>query len=103
MVTQAAQEKTTASLSIADDQIGHVIGCTGLGLKQVHDISGTKVSVSPTITANCCLITIWGTDQGVWKSSLVYFFAKKGKTKTETSLCNSKIFTKLNWTNGDWS
>ena len=63
-LTQAAQEKTTASLSITDNQAGHV-GHAGMGLKQVHDISGAKVSVSPTITANCCLITIQGIDHEV--------------------------------------
>jgi len=64
-LTQAAQEKTTASLSISDDQAGHVVGRAGSGLKQVHDISGAKVSVSPTVTANCRLVTIRGTDREV--------------------------------------
>ena len=61
-LSKAVQEKTTTTLSITDDQAGHVVGCASLGLKQVHDISGTKVSVSPTVTAGFHLVTIWGTD-----------------------------------------
>ena len=61
-LSKVVQEKTTTTLSIMDDQAGHIIGCAGLGLKQVHNISGTKVSVSPTVTAGFCLVTIWGTD-----------------------------------------
>ena len=45
-----------------DDQAGHIIGHAGSGLKQVHDISGTKISVSTTITTGFHLITIWGTN-----------------------------------------
>ena len=48
-----------------DDQAGHVVGCAGSGLKQVHDISGTKVSVSPTVTAGFRLVTIRGTNRQV--------------------------------------
>jgi hypothetical protein len=61
--SQAIQEKMIASLSIIDDKAGHVVGHAGSGLKQVHNILGAKVSLSPTVTANCCLITIWATNK----------------------------------------
>ena len=64
-LSKAVQEKTTTTLSITDDQAGHVVGRAGSGLKQVHDISGAKVSVSPTVTAGFRLVTIWGTDHQV--------------------------------------
>ena len=50
-LSKVIPEKTTTTLSITDDQAGHVVGRAGSGLKQVHDISGAKVSVSPTVTA----------------------------------------------------
>ena len=64
-LSKAVQEKTTTTLSITDDQAGHIVGRASSGLKQVHDISGTKVSVSPTVTAGFRLITIQGTDHQV--------------------------------------
>ena len=64
-LSKVVPEKTTTTLSIMDDQAGHVVGCAGLGLKQVHDISGAKVSVSPTVTAGFRLVTIRGTDHQV--------------------------------------
>ena len=64
-LSKVVQEKMTTTLSITDDQAGHVIGCAGLGLKQVHDNSGAKVSVSPTVTAGSHLVTIQGTDRQV--------------------------------------
>ena len=48
-----------------DDQAGHVIGHASLGLKQVHDTSGTKILVSTTVTTGFHLVTIWGTDHQV--------------------------------------
>ena len=57
-LSKAVQEKTTTTLSIMDDQAGHVVGHASSGLKQVHNISGTKVSVSPTVTAGFRLVTI---------------------------------------------
>ena len=64
-LSKVIQEKTTTTLSIMDDQAGHVVGRAGSGLKQVHDISGAKVSVSPTVTAGFRLVTIRGTDRQV--------------------------------------
>ena len=64
-LSKAVQEKTTTTLSITDDQAGHIVGRANSGLKQVHDISGAKVSVSPTVTAGFRLVTIRGTDRQV--------------------------------------
>ena len=54
-LSKAILEKLTVTLSIMDDQAGHVVGHAGLGLKQVHNISGTKNLVSTTVTAGFCL------------------------------------------------
>ena len=44
---KAAFEKTVITLSIPDDQTGHVVGRAGTGLRQIHDVSHAKVSVAP--------------------------------------------------------
>ena len=64
-LSKAILKKATVTLSITDDQAGHVVERTGSGLKQVHDISGAKILVSTTVTAGFHLITIWGTDRQV--------------------------------------
>ena len=45
-LSKVVPEKMTSTLSITDDQAGHIVGRAGSGLKQVHDISGAKVLVS---------------------------------------------------------
>ena len=59
--TQDVQEKITVTLSIPDVQAGHVIGRAGTGLRQIHDISHAKLSVSPTVVAGSRVVTIRGT------------------------------------------
>jgi hypothetical protein len=64
-IAKAVQEKTTLSMFIPDEMAGHVVGRAGSGLKQIHDISSAKVSVSPTVTAGFRTVTIKGTDREV--------------------------------------
>ena len=89
-LSKAVQEKTTTTLSIMDDQAGHVVGRASLGLKQVHDISGTKVSVSPTVTAGFCLVTIRGTDHQVGDALTAI-----GKRLARRHLCSPKAAKKV--------
>ncbi|KAH9477528.1 hypothetical protein JR316_0009748 [Psilocybe cubensis] len=63
--TKAALEKIVATLSIADEQAGHVIGRAGTGLRQIHDISHAKISVSPVVTSGLRAVTIRGTAREV--------------------------------------
>ena len=44
--TPDVQEKITVTLSIPDAQAGHLVGCTGTGLRQIHDISCQTFSIS---------------------------------------------------------
>jgi len=55
----------SASLVLADDLVGHVVGCGGRGLKQVADISSVRVSVhSQEIDSHWeCLVSVRGTDK----------------------------------------
>jgi hypothetical protein len=48
---QDVQEKITVTLSIPDAQAGHLVGRAGTGLRQIHDISHAKLSVSPTVVS----------------------------------------------------
>jgi len=64
-IAKVAQEKTTLSIFIPDDMAGHVVGRAGSGLKQIHDISSAKVSISPTVTAGFRTVSIRGTDREV--------------------------------------
>jgi hypothetical protein len=65
VVAKLVQEKTSLTLIVPDDQAGHVVGRAGSGLKQIHDISSAKVSVSPTVTAGFRTVSIRGTDREV--------------------------------------
>src|SRR5882757_729463 len=64
-IAKVVQEKTTLSMFIPDEMAGHVVGRAGLGLKQIHDISSAKVSVSPTVSAGFRTVSIRGTDREV--------------------------------------
>jgi hypothetical protein len=44
--SKAAFVKTAVSLLVPDDQAGHVVGRSGTGLKQIHDFSGAKITVT---------------------------------------------------------
>ena len=83
-------EKLTVTLSITDDQAGHVVGRAGSGLKQVHDISGAKVSVSTTVTAGFRLVTIRGTDRQVGDA-----ISAIGKRLARRRLCSPKAAKKV--------
>lgn len=64
--TQAALEKLVVTMSIADEHAGHVIGRAGTGLRQIHDISHAKVSVSPSAsTSGLRAVSIRGTAREV--------------------------------------
>ncbi|KAF5329470.1 hypothetical protein D9619_009296 [Psilocybe cf. subviscida] len=64
--SQAALEKLVVTVSLADEHAGHVIGRAGTGLRQIHDISHAKVSVSPTAsTSGLRAVTIRGTAREV--------------------------------------
>jgi hypothetical protein len=65
IAAKLVQEKTSLTLIVPDDQAGHVVGRAGSGLKQIHDISSAKVSVSPTVTAGFRTVSIRGTDREV--------------------------------------
>jgi len=64
-IAKVVQEKTTLSMFIPDEMAGHVVGRAGSGLKQIHDISSAKVSVSPTVSAGFRTVSIRGTDREV--------------------------------------
>src|SRR5271155_5157594 len=63
--TKAALERTTLTLAILDDQAGHVVGRAGSGLRQIHELSNAKVSLSLQVTAGQRSITIRGTDREI--------------------------------------
>ena len=63
--TQDVQEKITVTLSIPDAQAGHLVGRAGTGLRQIHDISHAKLSVSPTIVSGSRVVTIRGSTREV--------------------------------------
>ncbi|THU95830.1 hypothetical protein K435DRAFT_778861 [Dendrothele bispora CBS 962.96] len=64
--TKAAFEKTVITLSIPDQQTGHVVGRAGTGLRQIHDISHAKISVSPPSgSSGLRSVTIRGTAREV--------------------------------------
>jgi len=62
---ESSPDRFSASLVLADDLVGHVIGRGGRGLKQVADISSARVSVhSQEIDGHWeCLVAIRGTDK----------------------------------------
>jgi len=58
-------DRFSVSLIIAEDLMEHVVGCSGRGLKQVTDISSTRVSIF-TQEVNGHLkriVSIWNTDK----------------------------------------
>jgi KH domain len=65
--SKAAFEKTVVTISIPDEQAGHVIGHGGTGLKQIHDISHAKITFPPLPTGSTGLrtVTIRGTAREV--------------------------------------
>ena len=62
---ESSPDRFSASLVLADDLVGHVVGRGGRGLKQVADISSARVSVhSQEIDGHWeRLVSIWGTDK----------------------------------------
>ena len=64
--TKAAFEKAVVTLSIPDEQAGHVVGRAGTGLRQIHDISNAKISVAPPSgSSGLRSVTIRGTAREV--------------------------------------
>jgi hypothetical protein len=63
--TQVAPEKIVVTMSIPDVQTGHVVGRAGTGLRQIHDLSHAKLSVSPTVVSGSRAVTIRGSDREV--------------------------------------
>jgi len=62
---ESSPDRFSASLVLADNLVGHVIGRSGRGLKQVADISSARVSIhSQEIDGHWeCLVAIRGTDK----------------------------------------
>jgi len=63
--TKPPPEKIVVSLSIPDVQTGHIVGRAGTGLRQIHDLSHAKLSVSPTVVSGSRAVTIRGSDREV--------------------------------------
>ena len=63
----------SASLVIAKDLIGHMVGCGGRGLKQVTNISSTRVSAFTQEMDGCSerLVSIWGTNKQISNALVV--------------------------------
>ncbi len=56
----------TATLAVPDAIAGHIIGCAGMGLRQIHNFSHAKVAVSSHIGPSAlCAITIRGSPREV--------------------------------------
>jgi hypothetical protein len=63
---KAALEKIVVTLSVPDAVAGHLVGRAGTGLRQIHDISHAKVSVSQVIGPSASrAVTIRGTSREV--------------------------------------
>lgn len=59
--SKASFEKTLVTISVPDDQTGHIVGRAGAGLAQIHEFSHAKISVSPpTDSSGLRTITIRG-------------------------------------------
>jgi len=60
-----SSDRFSASLVIAEDLMGHVVGRSGRGLKQVTDISNARVSAFTQEVDGHSehLVSIWGTDK----------------------------------------
>ena len=58
-------DRFSASLVIAKNLVRHVVGRGGRGLKQVTDISSTRVSAFTQKVDSCLehIVSIWGTDK----------------------------------------
>ena len=66
LTSKADFEKTVLTLSISDQQIGHVVGRAGTGLRQIHDFSHAKILVAPPPgTSGFRSVTIRGTAREV--------------------------------------
>jgi hypothetical protein len=66
IASEAALEKCSVTLQVPDAQAGHLIGCAGSGLQQVHDYSHTNVSVAAaTRLSDLHAVTIRGSAQEV--------------------------------------
>ncbi|KIJ34512.1 hypothetical protein M422DRAFT_263482 [Sphaerobolus stellatus SS14] len=64
--SKAAFEKTVITLSIPDEQVGHVVGKSGAGLRQIHEVSKAKISVAPpSDTSGLRSVTIRGSAREV--------------------------------------
>jgi KH domain len=63
--TQVVHEKIVVTMSIPDVQTGHIVGRAGTGLRQIHDLSHAKLSVSPTVISGSRAVTIRGSDREV--------------------------------------
>jgi len=58
-------DRFSASLVIAKNLVGHVVGRGGCGLKQITDISSTQVSAFTQKVDSCLehIVSIWGTNK----------------------------------------
>ena len=66
IASEAALEKCFVTLQVPDAQAGHLIGCAGSVLWQVHDYSHAKVSVAPlTVLLDLRAVTIRGSTREV--------------------------------------
>jgi hypothetical protein len=97
--TKAAFEKAVVTLSIPDEQAGHVVGRAGTGLRQIHDISNAKVSVAPPSgSSGFRSVTIRGTAREVGDaiSAIGKRLARRRirtpKTQTQKEKKESKAF-----------
>jgi len=70
---ETSSDRFSASLVLADDLVGHVVGCSGCGLKQVADISSARVSVhSQEIDDHWeRLVSVRGTDKQLGDALIV--------------------------------
>ena len=86
----------SASLVITEDLVGHVVGCSSYGLKQVTDISSAQVSAfTQEVNGHLeCIVSIRGTDKqlgntlvvlGKWIARKRMSVSRKKKQGTATS------------------
>lgn len=86
--SKAALPKSSVTLSIPDAQTGHVVGRAGTGLRQIHDISHAKVSVSPTNHSGLRAVSLRGTDREIGDALIVIgkrLARRRVKTPSKTS------------------
>ncbi|KAJ4482610.1 hypothetical protein J3R30DRAFT_3403130 [Lentinula aciculospora] len=63
--TSADLEKLTIQVSVPNASAGHLVGCAGAGLKQIHDFSRACISVPPSGSSGARLVTIRGSRREV--------------------------------------